>query len=316
MDYRLIHPKKTDIEGLKRLWKVCFPDDGEEFIDYYFAERTRLDYMLAVRSDEIVSMLHVIPMRFSVRSLADGSINSLPVGFIAGVATSPLHRKRGLANMLLREAASDIARREGYAALILSPENESFYLHAGYRTLSRRAIHTIGAEDFNRRYSGSFRNVQNGDRFLTATGLSYIYDSYMRKGSLTCFRERTEECFCSLLHEYSLPGGVTAINSGAYALGYRAQNAGKSEIALNEFAYIDEESAYALIAFLLKQADTVKLPLPVSSTLLGKAEAVFALNMAIPIGDEFYRALGCDDIDEYSRRMTESGFEPYSFELY
>ena len=201
MDYRLIHPKKTDIEGLKRLWKVCFPDDGEEFIDYYFAERTRLDYMLAVRSDEIVSMLHVIPMRFLVRSLADGSINSLPVGFIAGVATSPLHRKRGLANMLLREAASDIARREGYAALILSPENESFYLHAGYRTLSRRAIHTIGAEDFNRRYSGSFRNVQNGDRFLTATGLSYIYDSYMRKGRLTCFRERIS-CLISMRLEF------------------------------------------------------------------------------------------------------------------
>ena len=31
---------EAELPQAKKLWAICFPEDDEEFIDYYFAERT------------------------------------------------------------------------------------------------------------------------------------------------------------------------------------------------------------------------------------------------------------------------------------
>ncbi len=142
---RIAHPEEADEQSMKRLWQVCFPDDGEEFIDYYFRERTRPSYAYCAHVPKLAAMLHVIPMQFSICSVKDGSISKIPVGFVAGVATAPEYRKKGIAKALLRAAAHECSKN--CMALMLSPVNEAFYRNYGYETVSYRCVHTLSRND-------------------------------------------------------------------------------------------------------------------------------------------------------------------------
>lgn len=291
MKFEVVEPNICDIHEMKALWKECFYD-SDEFIDYYFNERTSIDRALVIKEQKIVSMLHIIPMKIrTVSSIID-------VGFIAGVATSPLYRKRGFANKLL-DFAVEIAQKKGYSALILSPVDEQFYLNAGFNTISYREMHTLTGET-------SHSIIDEIETKPDVSELCEIYRKFMDSRGASFYAERKKEDFELLLHEYSLSDGMVVACDGAYAFGNRKGGDNEFEIDLNEFAFIDTASGIRLMNMLCGLAKKITYPLPCGVSLYGDRGQVQVLNM-IKWTD---RNLSKQELD------SPISLNAYSFELY
>ena len=87
---------EAELPQAKKLWAICFPEDDEEFIDYYFAERTAANCVFgAFDNANLVSML----CRDSRMMFANGEL--VPVCFVSGVSTDPAYRNRGIVRTLM-----------------------------------------------------------------------------------------------------------------------------------------------------------------------------------------------------------------------
>lgn len=325
-NYIIAHPTGADEAGMKRLWHSCFLNDGDEFVDYYFRERTKHENTYCAFKNvtvngksvrDVVSMLHVIPMRFEAIAANDAHRCVVPVGFIAGVATAPEYRKQGLANALLREAEETCKGR--FAAFVLSPANELFYSHAGYKTISYRSIHVQERDAFLRDYMCKAGAAP--PHAPIASEMERIYDSFMNGTDEGCtcktfYAMRTKYSFEVLIREYATEGGLALSNGGAYALGYIIERDGIKELELNEFAYEKRTSAFMLIDSLFSFAEKVELPLPASDTLFRNKGRIEPLNMIRVLDKGLFDSLGAESIEAYLERLGEKGSEAYSFELY
>ena len=81
-----------------RLWQECF-GDTDEYIDYYFQEKTKDNIILKMfKEDELVSMVHLNPYDICW----EGKLKRLY--YIVGVCTAAQHRKHGYMRTLLNEA--------------------------------------------------------------------------------------------------------------------------------------------------------------------------------------------------------------------
>lgn len=284
MKFEVIKPNTDDIRDMKALWKECFCD-SDEFIDYYFSQRTSLDRALVIKERKVVSMLHIIPMKINTIS------SVIDVGFIAGVATSPPYRKMGFANKLL-DFAAETAKDKGYSALMLSPVNERFYLNVGFKTISYREIHTLTG-----------KRTSLIDEVITKPNVSdlcAVYQRFMNDRGVEFYAERTGRDFELLLSEYSLSDAVAVAIDGAYAFGNKKDESGNHEIELNEFAFADIASGIKLMDMLSKCAEKIIYPMPCGFSLYGDRGQVQVLNML-------------KRIDE---NLPSISPDTYSFELY
>lgn len=109
----------------RELWKSCFPQDEEGFVEQFLIRHYRAEQMLTARVEgRIVAMLHSIPF-----STAWGRMR-----YIYGVATDPDYRHRSLSTRLLRQAI-DQSRTAGDCALFLIPAGSdlrAFYAKEGF----------------------------------------------------------------------------------------------------------------------------------------------------------------------------------------
>lgn len=116
-------------EQVKSLWKLCFPDDSDDFVGLYFSLRYTDEINSAITENgRIVSALQRIPypMRFN-----DAVI---PVAYISGACTHPDFRSRGLMSRLLDEAHRKMYTDGKYLSVLI-PANEgliSYYSKFGY----------------------------------------------------------------------------------------------------------------------------------------------------------------------------------------
>lgn len=105
----------------KDLWREAFPEDSEEFLDYYDQKKMKGNQVL-VRMEQgcIQSMLHLNPYHLQVRELC------WDVNYIVAVATRADMRHRGYMRSLLTRAMEDM-RREGQPFCFLMPAAEAIY---------------------------------------------------------------------------------------------------------------------------------------------------------------------------------------------
>lgn len=82
--------REDEREALKLLWRDSFGDEGG-FLDWFFAERFLPDYCAIVEQDGLIAACaHSLPLFVRVRDAV------LPGAVLAGVATRPEYRKRGM----------------------------------------------------------------------------------------------------------------------------------------------------------------------------------------------------------------------------
>ncbi|MCH5279184.1 MAG: GNAT family N-acetyltransferase [Christensenellaceae bacterium] len=297
----------ADFQAAKALWKVCFPEDSDEFINYYFAKRIDPKRILGLYvNGELVSMLCV---RIRETSFCG---EHRRIGFIAGVCTLPEYRRRGYVRQLLDRANLMLAFK-GVFASMLQPFSFDFYRKLGYETLAERRVIEITKDTLF--FTDCPADGTHLDRIHipAAYEIRDIYAKFMNGRTLAPIRTLSD---CSiLLEEYALYPGVSACNGRAYALGYRSDD----RIELDEFAYSDVDAALGLLTSLIRGSGKLLVPLSKDETAFldgtdfacrqGKVDG---FNMIRVSDKRFFYGLPVKNVSE----LREIKPAPYSFDKY
>lgn len=126
-------------ERTKPLYREIFPEDTEEFLDFYYKERPKR--ILAMEEDgQIIAMLHLNPFLLSFFG------KEITASYIYAVATKKEKRRQGIMGELLRYAFQ-LLKEEGEAFCILIPVAESIYSPYGFRTVAKLALEESEPEE-------------------------------------------------------------------------------------------------------------------------------------------------------------------------
>ena len=129
----------------KPLYREIFPEDTEEFLDFYYRERPKR--ILAMEEDgEIIAMLHLNPFLFSFFG------KEITASYIYAVATKKEKRRQGIMGELLHYSFQ-LLKEEGETFCVLIPVSESIYSPYGFRTVARLAIEESEEEESKREKS-------------------------------------------------------------------------------------------------------------------------------------------------------------------
>ncbi len=109
------------------MWERIFPEDTEQFLDYYYNEKNRDNQILTLSIDgKDAAMLHLNPYRLQI-GRGDAVCN-----YIVAVATEPEYRHRGCMTRLLKEAFAHMyEQKEPFTFLM--PADEAIYLPFDFR---------------------------------------------------------------------------------------------------------------------------------------------------------------------------------------
>ena len=112
------------------LWKEAFPEDGPEFLAYYYREKTKDNRILAAWEGEkdsrrIISMVQRNPYKLWLKGCVADS------DYIVAVATVKDKRHQGLMRMLMTGMMEDM-HREGMPFCYLMPANRKIYEPFGF----------------------------------------------------------------------------------------------------------------------------------------------------------------------------------------
>ena len=108
------------------LYEKCFPEDSEEFVDYYYAEKCRDNRILAAaEGGEIISMIHLNPFTVSLCG------QPAAVHYLVAVATAEEYRRRGIMLQLMQRALHDLYLA-GEPFTFLMPANPDYYYSSGF----------------------------------------------------------------------------------------------------------------------------------------------------------------------------------------
>lgn len=126
-------------ERTKPLYREIFPEDTEEFLDFYYKERPKR--ILAMEEDgQIIAMLHLNPFLLSFFG------KEITASYIYAVATKKEKRRQGIMGELLRYAFQ-LLKEEGEVFCILIPVAESIYSPYGFRTVAKLALEESEPEE-------------------------------------------------------------------------------------------------------------------------------------------------------------------------
>ncbi|RHQ99454.1 GNAT family N-acetyltransferase [Clostridium sp. AF20-7] len=129
-----------DKDETKRLWHMCFPEDSESFIEYYYKEKTK-DNEILVKKDNglLISMVQYNPYSVKLR----GRLWKLD--YLVGVATEESRRREGhfrdvFVKMLHDEEAA------GKPITYLVPVNPAVYAPMGFTFIGNVAFYELTEE--------------------------------------------------------------------------------------------------------------------------------------------------------------------------
>ena len=126
-------------ERTKALYREIFPEDTEEFLDFYYKERPKR--ILAMEEDgQIIAMLHLNPFLLSFFG------KEITASYIYAVATKKEKRRQGIMGELLRYSFT-LLEEEGEAFCFLIPVAESIYSPYGFRTVTKLALEESEPEE-------------------------------------------------------------------------------------------------------------------------------------------------------------------------
>ena len=280
MEYRIL--SETEYELSKALWLECFPEDGKEFVDWYYSDRSRPEYVLGAFSDgggTPSAMLHMIPveMRFGRRNES--------VCLVSGVCTKPEQRGRGLCSALF-ERAFPIMLERGAKASVLQPFDPDFYRRFGYKTyiLRREAeLDQAFIEAIVRSYGAIGRKYEEPVR-PDPKLLFRLYSGFML-GCSGC-TVRSPEYFEGFIKEYSLDGARLTVTRRGCCAGY----AEGDTFTATELFYASPDSIPALLP---KGFKRWIVPLPAFAVPpKGSVTALREFSMLKPLSPDFKTGRG------------------------
>jgi len=122
--------KDTDKEALMQMWNLCFPEEDDYFLNFYFDNvYSNKETLVYEENSQPVASLQMIPYRLKI---ADSIVWG---GYISGAMTHPDHRKKGYMAQLLQASFNEMIKK-GYDYTFLIPEEKGLikmYEKYGFR---------------------------------------------------------------------------------------------------------------------------------------------------------------------------------------
>lgn len=242
-DIRRITP--LEYGEARALWDVCFPEDAPYYSEWYFRRKTNVEYVLAAfEGGRMVSDLHAIPYDISIGGVKKRA------AMVAGVATLPEFRHRGLAGAVIRQAHAELLA-SGVDCAILKPDVD-FYRQFGYIPFSYHDEYSLSADQV----AVPPAALHEPDE----TELLRIYSSFAKR--FEGMMARTKGDMSTALEEAKLTG-FAASSGAAYALaGETAEGLDISELAGDGIAPLVSALAkkYGRVSFRLPRGLDAGLP--------------------------------------------------------
>ncbi len=111
--------ENADIEQLKKLWNIAFPEDGDDFINFYFSIKNHHKQTLVQECEgKIVAMLEMIPYKMTYFD------ELIDVYYFSGLNTLPDFQGQGLMKQLI-EKSFQIAFKQKCDCIALIPQQQS-----------------------------------------------------------------------------------------------------------------------------------------------------------------------------------------------
>ncbi len=198
-------------DTLVQLHKDCFNDGN--YADYFFEHRLNEEYAYVIEENgEPLSACYARIFTFNFNG------KKVEIPFLTGVATSPLHRYKGLATKVVNKAVQDL-KAKGFPFLMLHPFNHEFYRKLGFETInfvSDLTPTSVALENVE------FRKMEKKDIPLVCN----LYSTVAKREKCYLLRDENE-CekligyslenggFGYLIYEYGVPKGYVWCEDGA-----------------------------------------------------------------------------------------------------
>jgi GNAT superfamily N-acetyltransferase len=220
-----------DKPALREMWKLCFPDDTDAFIDFYFDKVYKNEETLVYLEDnQPVASLQMVP--YSIQTETAISL----AGYISGAMTHPDFRKKGYMAQLLN-ASFEVMKEKGYDYTFLIPQEAGlvdFYKKYGYEKIR-------GTANGDRQPATGKRSPVTGcpSPFPLRPSPFALYPKYCRllMASLPVAL-KTEQQFSVLLQDFFDEKGVLFANDEGIAFTLQKED----KIIIKEFLCPDEET--------------------------------------------------------------------------
>jgi GNAT superfamily N-acetyltransferase len=239
-----------DKEALKAMWKLCFPDDADEFIAFYFDRVCKNDETLVyVEDNQLLAFLQMIP--YSIKS---GTAVS-PAAYISGAMTHPGFRRKGYMSRLL-SASFEIMKAKGYDYTFLIPQEEhlfGFYEKWGYvKAFPEKMLRLSSAFPS---CEGNAPVVYSSLQSLSGEEGSFwkIYSGFLMEKPEVVLK--TESQFAHILWSFFNDRGVLFAHDAGWAFTFREGD----QIVLKEFFYRDETVRNTFLSSIQAYYDLEKL---------------------------------------------------------
>jgi predicted acetyltransferase len=227
---------------LKNLWKLCFPDDTETFVDFYFDNVYRNDEtLILLNENRPVASLQIIPYQLKM-----GKTVSL-AGYLSGIMTHPGFRKKGYMGKLLN-AAFEVMKDEKYDYTFLIPQKKELYdLYEKYGYVPAFPKHSAKSYATDIKL---FHPVSNKDRpikiFTGRQAVDFpafysVYSRFLEEKANAVLK--TESQVLPILFDFFSEDGVLFADSEGIAFTFKEDDT----IIIKEFFYRKEEIKAAFL---------------------------------------------------------------------
>jgi len=232
---------------VKKIWKICFPDDSENFTDFYFDTKYKNENTLVYLEDgKAVACLQMLPYHFTYYH------HIVPTAYISGAATLPAFRKKGIMKRLLTFAFYEMQKRNIPISILIPQEpwliayyeqlgysetfeysNQVLQSYTGYDTFNDYEIIPVCSEN---------KNIDTAFHFYTA---------YFLKQNLCVQKNRAD--FDDIITFYTLEKGeiITVCKENViYGLCFISQN--NQSIIVKDMIVSNQTSKNALLNYIIK----------------------------------------------------------------
>ncbi|MCR5229508.1 MAG: GNAT family N-acetyltransferase [Solobacterium sp.] len=231
---------------IKECWKKCFTMEDPRYIEYFFRNIYKPEYMYVDDEDsEIAAALCVVPHAV----MFNGRV--LHASMISGVCTAPDYRNQGRMHRLIETAVDACSHRE---LITLAPASEEELLRGyGFEPLYYRSDYTLSRDEVKR---------------ITNYGCAYepspidmlkVYSSFIRR--FNGYYARDLEYFVNFKKEVNARGGkiVAYYDSKNQIQGYASILIAGREAVMEECVYLGSVALNKLINAALQERPLVHL---------------------------------------------------------
>lgn len=243
-------------EQIIALWRICFPEDSEEFISFYFDRKYKKENTLVIRQDEkIVSALQILPYKMTFYD------REIDTSYISGACTHPSLQSKGLMTQLLSDSFEEM-RLRGISLTTLIPASErlfNYYRKTGYATVFDYSKEIYPVSSFlGKNLTTSKYSVIEWER----GDVENIYPYFKRKEQERpfCIQHSKEE-FLNILADLYLENGILYYvknNFNHHICGLLLAIRDQDQIQVKEFFYDSESEKNLLLMTIAEKYNSAK----------------------------------------------------------